>query len=120
MKYVTLLVVLLGSFVVAEEVQGPPSPKHLALTARSDVPMAVVADSMDKKCSMSVRLTTNEEKADYLLQAETLEKLHKGSSKSKAEFTLISKDGDVLYHTQTKNPKNAMKDVCQAIGMRKK
>lgn len=119
MKYFTLLVVLLSSFAVAEEVQGPPSPKHLALTSRSDVPLALIADSMDKKCSNSVRLTTADDKADFMLQAETLEKFHKGSSKSKAEFTLISKDGDVLYHTQTKNPKNAMKDVCQAIGMKK-
>lgn len=44
----------------------------------------------------------------------------KGWCKSKAEFVLLTKDGDILYHTQTNHAKNAMKDVCQAIGMRKK
>jgi hypothetical protein len=120
MKYLMLAIALLGSFALAADTQtGPPVPKYLALTSGSDVPMAIIADSMDKKCSMGVRLTANHDKADYLLQAETLEKFHKGSSKSKAEFVLLSKDGDVLFHSQKKNPKDAMKEVCQDLGLRK-
>jgi len=80
------------------------------------LPLAVVATGLDKKCS-GLALTTDESKADYLLEASTTTR---GHSHVKAQFTLLSKRGDVLFHTTTDQPSNAMKDVCKAIGLDKK
>ena len=70
---------------------------------------------MDKNCS-GVVLTLDNAKADYLLEATTTEKFNNGNSIIHAQFTLFSLNGDVLFHTTTRKYKNAMKDVCNAIG----
>jgi hypothetical protein len=94
-------------------------PKHIALTPKSTVPIAVLADGMDKTC-VGVVLTLDQSKADYLLEATTTEKFNDGNSIIRAQFTLFATNGDVLFHTTTRKYKNAMKDVCNAIGSGKK
>jgi hypothetical protein len=104
---------LLASSVFAQ------SPKRIALTAKSTVPIAVLAEGMDKNCA-GVILTLDQSKADYLLEATTTERFADGSSIIRAQFTLFTLSGDVLFHTTTRKYKNAMKDVCNAIGSGKK
>lgn len=110
------------SFTVSSSTQAP-SPaqgsKRIALTARSTVPIAVLAEGMDKNCS-GVVLTADTSKADYLLEATSTERFVDGDSVIRAQFTLFSANGDVLFHTTTRRYANAMKDVCNAIGLGKK
>jgi hypothetical protein len=89
--------------------------KRIALTEKSTLPTAVLASGMDKKCS-GVTLTTDVSKADYLLEAASTERLDDGTTATRAQFTLFSPSGDVLFHTTTRLYKNAMKDVCKFIG----
>lgn len=105
--------------LLASSLLAQPPPKRIALTAKSTVPIAVLADGMDKNCS-GVVLTLDNAKADYLLEATTTEKFNNGNSIIHAQFTLFSLNGDVLFHTTTRKYKNAMKDVCNAIGSGKK
>jgi hypothetical protein len=88
--------------------------KRIALTERSDVPLSIVASGMDKKCS-NITLTMDTTKADYLLEA-LARGIHPNGRQYGAEYTLLSPSGDVLFHTTTSDPKNAMKDVCKFIG----
>jgi hypothetical protein len=108
-----------AAFLLASSALAQTPPKRIALTAKSTVPMAVLADGMDKNCS-GVVLTLDNSKADYMLEATTTEKVHNGNSIVFAQFTLFSPSGDVLFHTTTHQYKNAMKDVCNAIGSGKK
>lgn len=108
----------IGFLLMASSAQAQ-TPKRIALTPKSTVPIAVLADGMDKNCS-GVVLTLDNTKADYLLEATTTEKFSDGNSIVHAQFTLFSLNGDVLFHTTTRKYKNAMKDVCNAIGSSKK
>jgi hypothetical protein len=38
----------------------------------------------------------------------------------RAQFTLFAPNGDVLFHTTTREYKNAIKDVCNSIGREKR
>jgi hypothetical protein len=105
--------------LLASSVLAQTPPKRIALTPKSTVPIAVLADGMDKNCS-GVVLTLDNSKADYLLEATTTEKFNDGNSIIHAQFTLFSLNGDVLFHTTTHRYQTAMKDVCKAIGSGKK
>lgn len=111
---VLALFILLASVVsLAQE------PKRIALTPKSTVPLALLAENMDKKCS-GVVLTRDASKADFLLEADVLQTMYKGTTNSKTEYTLFNSSGDLLFHTSTRYYKNAMKDVCNYIGVGKK
>lgn len=87
---------------------------RIAPTPSSSVSVAELADSAQKKC-VGVSITVNGDKADYLLEAAYKARGTRGLR----EYTLLSTDGDVLFHTQTYGYDNAMKDVCKYLGRAK-
>jgi hypothetical protein len=125
MKRASFLVITIFLLAVSVPAQTPmaqakDAPKRIALTPRSTVPIALLAKGVDEKC-FNVVLTSDASKADYLLEAATIERLSvykgTGGSSVRTEFTLFSQNGDVLFHTSTRFYENGMKDICTSIGL---
>lgn len=114
-KIIMAILIMLGSLVNAQS-----APKRIALTPASTVPLAIIASDLGKQCS-NVVLTMDISKADYLLDARTLEGAARadGAQWERWEYTLIASNGDILFHTETTRSKNAIKDVCKFIGAKK-
>jgi hypothetical protein len=108
MKHITAMAALTLLLVTGAKAQ---TPKRVALTARSTVPASIIMEDMAKTCH-NVVLTLDTSKADFFLEAAETE--------SRAEFTLFNRDGDALYHTETRKYKSAVKDVCSFIETGKK
>lgn len=105
---VTKLLFMLLLFTVCLKGQ---NQTRIALSPRSTLPISLVAQGLDRKCS-GILFTSDISKADYLLEASDTDVRY--------EFTLQSPSGDVLFHTSTKKPDNAMQDVCKFLGSKKK
>ena len=104
---VTKLLFMLLLFTVCLKGQ---NQTRIALSPRSTLPISLVAQGLDRKCS-GMLFTSDISKADYVLEASDTD--------IRYEFTLQSPSGDVLFHTSTKKPDNAMQEVCKFIGRKK-
>lgn len=111
-----LLLLAVSVSVQTSVAQAKDAPKRIALTPRSTVPFALLATGVDEKC-FNVALTNDASKADYLLEATTIERIVNGNSHVRTQFTLFSQNGDVLFHTSTRYYENGMKDICTSIGL---
>jgi hypothetical protein len=105
---VVALVLLLTTSVCANELV------RVLLTPSSTVSSGEILKSMEKKC-VDVTLTMNAEKADFLMEAIATPR-----SRKNYELALLSKEGDVLFHSGTVTLGAAVKDICQAIRSWKK
>jgi hypothetical protein len=70
---------------------------------------------MNAKC-VGVVLTDDRDKADYRLEAGRAWCCTPHGESRGYKFALFSKDGDAVFSTQTRELKNAVKDMCVAIG----
>jgi hypothetical protein len=76
---------------------------------------ADLLNEINKKCS-GVFLTDDPTKADYRLEAVRASCCTKKGESKGFKFALFNKSGDAIFSTQTKELKNAVKDMCKAIG----
>jgi hypothetical protein len=67
------------------------------------------------KC-VGVVLTDNRDRADYRLETGRAWCCTPNGQSRGYKFALFSKDGDAVFSTQTHELKNAVKDMCVAIG----
>jgi hypothetical protein len=70
---------------------------------------------MSAKC-VAVVLTDDRDKADYRLEAGRAWCCTPHGESRGYKFALFNKDGDAVFSTQTRELKNAVKDMCVAIG----
>jgi hypothetical protein len=79
------------------------------------VSSADLLKEINAKCS-GVFLTDDPTKADFRLEAGRASCCTKKGESKGYKFALFNKNGDAIYSTQTKELKNAVKDMCKAIG----
>lgn len=79
------------------------------------VSSADLLKEINAKCS-GVFLTDDPTKADFRLEAVRASCCTKKGESKGYKFALFNKNGDAIFSTQTKELKNAVKDMCKAIG----
>lgn len=79
------------------------------------VSSADLLKEINAKCSR-VFLTDDPTKADFRLEAVRASCCTKKGESKGYKFALFNKNGDAIFSTQTKELKNAVKDMCKAIG----
>jgi predicted secreted Zn-dependent protease len=70
---------------------------------------------INAKCT-GVFLTDDPTKADYRLEAGRASCCTKKGESKGYKFALFNKSGDAIFSTQTKELKNAVKDMCKVVG----
>jgi hypothetical protein len=75
--------------------------KRLILSPKSNIDTSEIAEGFHKYCP-NVLVTEDQTKADYVLEAAEVTTFDKGDSTRRWHFTLLSKDGDVLFTTHPK------------------
>jgi hypothetical protein len=103
--------VLVFVFLLAGIAPAQSKPQYITLTPASNVVSSNIVSDLSKECS-GVALTLDGTKADYLLEA-----IYDGGGAARRtmHFTLFSANGDAVFHTNTRNERNAIKDVCAFI-----
>src|SRR5437667_12662725 len=96
---VTKLLFMLLLFTVCWKGQ---NQTRIALSPRSTLPMSLVAQGPDRKCS-GILFTSDISKAYFVLQ-DSDTAVH-------YQLTLQSQSGDVRFHTSTSDPYNAMTHI---------
>jgi len=79
------------------------------------VSSADLLKEINAKCT-GVFLTDDPTKADFRLEAVRASCCTKKGESKGYKFALFNKSGDAIFSTQTKELKNAVKDMCKAIG----
>jgi len=127
-RALTLVGLVIGSLSAQttspEKLGAPPllriwlSEKQVAST-QGGFPSADLLEELNKKC-IGVTLTDNRDRADYRLEAGRAKCCDKKGQSKGYKFALFSKGGDAVFSTDTHELKNAVKDLCYAIGRSKK
>jgi hypothetical protein len=94
-KYLLLSVCLLAVSLAAQDT------KRVVLSPKSNVSTAEIAEGFQKHCP-NVRVTEDSSKAAYVLEAAENDRVSDGDSVRQWYFTLLNKEGDVLFTTHPK------------------
>jgi hypothetical protein len=95
---------------------GQSQPIRIALTAKSTMGSGEVIENFQKECN-GVTLTLDGDKADYLLEADLNTSPYR--KEHGVELTLFSKNGDVAFHTKTRQRHHGFTDVCKFLKVSK-
>jgi hypothetical protein len=87
------------------------SAQHIALSPNSTIPSSQIVSGLQQHCP-AVKLTLDQAKADYVLEAKGPDKQH---DQNKNHVTLFAPNGDAVYSSEAFRVSNAVKDVCQGI-----
>jgi len=110
-------VLLVGIVIALSSVTwGQRATVRIALTPRSTVGSGEVEQNLAKECR-DITLTLDGDKADYLLEADFNTSPYR--QEHGVELTLFSKNGDAVFHTKTRQTRNAFKDVCKFLNVSK-
>jgi hypothetical protein len=97
--------------------------KRVILSPKSTISTSEIAEGFEKACP-NVLVTEDPAKADYVLEAAENVRFSNGDSMRQWHFTLLSKDGDVLFTTHPKvsfhKYEHHFKDTCEFINGKKK
>lgn len=91
--------------------------KHVFLSPKSNITTSQVSEGFSKHCA-NVVITTDETKADYVLEAANAEKFSNGTSSPRWHFTLFNASGDVVLTTHPgllNAPAKHFEAVCKFI-----
>jgi hypothetical protein len=116
-KRIAALLMLLVTFASLEFAQ--EKPIRIALTTSTTpasipaIPTADISKDMAKICP-NVILTQDASKADYGLEAVGGDRTNPHGQRL-YKFTLFSHSGDVVFTTETRERRNAVKNVCAFI-----
>jgi hypothetical protein len=117
------LITAIATLILLATVTFGQDTKRLVLSPKSTINTASIAQGFAKHCP-NVLVTEDPAKADYVLEAAETKTFSDGESYEHWYFTLLSKDGDVLFTT---HPKVSLRgfahhfqDTCDFINGKKK
>jgi hypothetical protein len=87
------------------------SAQHIALSPNSTIPSSQIVSGLQQHCP-AVKLTMDQTKADYILEAKGPDKQH---DQNKNHVTLFAPNGDAVFSSEAFMVSNAVKDVCRGI-----
>jgi hypothetical protein len=109
--------VLLASVTFAQD------SKRVILSPKSTINTASIAEGFGKYCP-NVLVTEDGAKADYVLEAAETKTFSDGDSHEHWHFTILSKDGDVMFTTHPKFSLHGLghhfQETCEFINGKKK
>jgi hypothetical protein len=84
-------------------------------SVQGGLPSGDLLKEIGARC-VGVALTDNRDRADYRLEADRAWCCTPRGESRGYKFALFNKDGDAVFSTNTHELKNAVKDMCSAIG----
>jgi len=121
MKYIAIAVLFLLATLASAQT-------YVGLSDKSTVPYTTIVSNMQKFCGGNVIITTDENKAQYMLLVnftgygwETPLYMATHAPDAGAALALIDNQGSIVYSKETKAIHNAFKDMCKDyFGSKKK
>jgi hypothetical protein len=113
----TLTLALLAGIAFAQD------SKRVILSPKSTINTSSIAEGFAKYCP-NILVTEDAAKADYVLEAAETKTFSDGDSHEHWHFTLLGKDGDVIFTTHPKFSLHGLghhfQDTCDFINGKKK